>query len=68
MKKEHIIRPRDAKEYIGFQFEGLAETLEQFDYRGVAKVVRATQSVFNKTEPDTHQTMNPDCILLNIDK
>lgn len=68
MIKEHIIRPTDAKEYIGFQFDGLAETLEQFDYRGVAKVVRATQAVFNKTLPDNHQAVNPDCVLLNTDK
>jgi len=67
MKKEHIIRPIDAKEYIGYQFEGLAETLEQFDYSGVAKVVRATRAVFNKSEPDAHQSPNPDCVLLNID-
>ena len=68
MEKEHVIRPADAKEYIGFQFEGLAATLEQFDYHGMAKVVRATQAIFNKSEPDAHQSSNPDCILLNIGK
>ena len=66
MKKEHVIRPIDAKEYIGYQFEGLAQTLEQFDYSGVAKVVRATCAVFNKSAPDTHQSENPDCVLLNV--
>ena len=68
MKKEHIIRPIDAKEYIGYQFEGLAKTLEQFDYNGVAKVVRATRTVFNASEPDVHESVNPDCILLKVDK
>ena len=68
MKKEHIIRPIDAKEYIGYQFEGLAQTLEQFDYRGVAKVVRATRVVFNQSEPDAHQSCAPDCVLLKADK
>ncbi|MBQ3696248.1 MAG: hypothetical protein II938_04730 [Alphaproteobacteria bacterium] len=68
MKKTHIIRPVDAKEYIGFQFEGLVETLEQFDYRGVAKVVRATHAVFNQSAPDGHEGVNPDCIFLKADK
>ena len=68
MKKEHVIRPSDAREYIGFQFEGLATALEQFDYCGVAKVVRATRAVFNHSMPDTHQTINPDCVLLNTEK
>jgi len=68
MKKEQIIRPIDAKEYIGYQFEGLAATLEQFDYFGVAKVVRATRAVFNKSEPDPHQSADPDCVLLRSDK
>ncbi len=67
MQKEHIIRPADAKEYIGYQFDGLADVLEQFDYRGVAKVVRATHAVFDKSEPDTHETVDPDCTLLNLD-
>ena len=68
MKKEQIIRPVDAKEYIGYQFEGLVETLEQFDYKGVAKVVRATQAVFNKSVPDVHEATDPDCVLLNVGK
>ena len=69
MKKEYIISPADAKEYIGFQFEGLAATLEQFDYQDkVAKVVRATCAVFNKSEPDSHQKADPDCVLLAINK
>ena len=63
MKKEHVIRPVDAKEYINFQFQGLAETLEKFDYQGMATMVRAAHSVFNKTTPDTH-TVQPDCILI----
>ena len=68
MKKEQIIRPIDAKEYIGYQFDGLAETLERFDYTGMAKVVRATQAVFNKSTPDSHQCADPDCVLLKADK
>ena len=64
MKKEQIIRPVDAKEYIGYQFQGLAETLEQFDYGDMAKVVRATQAVFNTVKPETHKALDPDCILL----
>ena len=68
MKKEHIIRPTDAKEYISFQFDGLAETLERFDYQGVAKVVRATRAVFNQSAPDAHQSVTPDCVLLNLEK
>lgn len=67
MKKEQIIRPIDAKEYINFQFQGLAETLEKFDYQGMAEVVRATHSVFNKTVPDTH-VVQPDCILIDKQK
>ena len=63
MKKEQIIRQTDAREYIDFQFRGLAETLEKFDYQGMATMVRAAQSVFNKTTPDAHHT-TPDCILL----
>ena len=63
MKKEHIIRPADAKEYINFQFQGLVNTLEQFDYMNMANMVRATHSIFNVSTPDPHKT-NPDCILL----
>lgn len=63
MKKEQIIRQADAREYIDFQFRGLAETLEKFDYQGMATMVRAAHSVFNKTAPDEHHT-TPDCILL----
>lgn len=63
MKKEQIIRPVDAKEYINFQFRGLAETLEKFDYQGMATMVRAVHSVFNKSVPDTH-CVQPDCILI----
>ena len=68
MKKENIIRPEDAREYIHFQFDGLAETLEQFDYQSVAKVVRATQLMFNESAPNAHQTVVPDCVLLNLEK
>ena len=68
MKKEQVIRPTDAKEYIRFQFEGLATTLDQFDYRGMAQVVRAACMVFDKSTPDCHETVAPDCILLNTDK
>lgn len=68
MKKEQVIRPTDAKEYIGYQFEGLAETLEQFDYVGMAQIVRATQAIFKRAEPDQHISQNPDCILLNVGK
>ncbi len=63
MKKEQIIRPIDAKEYIDFQFRGLAETLEKFDYQGMATMVRAAHSVFDKSTPDAHPA-KPDCILL----
>lgn len=63
MKKEQVIRPVDAKEYINFQFQGLAETLEKFDYPGMASVIRATCSVFNRTAPESH-VGNPDCILI----
>lgn len=63
MKKEHIIRPVDAKEYINFQFQGLAETLEKFDYQGMAVMVRAAHSVFNKTAPDAHN-VSPDYVLI----
>ena len=63
MKKEHIIRSTDAKEYINFQFQGLVNTLEQFDYQGMANMVRATHNIFNTSMPETHKTM-PDCILL----
>lgn len=68
MKKEYIIRPTDVKEYIGFQFQGLAETLEQFDYTGMAKVVRASYNLFNKMDPDEHKHLDPDCTLLDITK
>jgi hypothetical protein len=64
MKKTHLIRPADAKEYIGFQFQGLVETLELFDYQGVARVVRATQSIFDESIPEAHKESSPDCILL----
>lgn len=67
MKKEQIIRPIDAKEYINFQFQGLAETLEKFDYQGMATMVRAAHSVFNKTSPDAH-IAQPDCILIDKQK
>ena len=63
MTKEHVIRPIDAREYINFQFKGLAETLEKFDYKGMASMVRATHSIFNKSSPESHQA-EPDCILL----
>lgn len=63
MKKEQIIRPVDAKEYINFQFRGLAETLERFDYQGMATMVRAAHSVFNKSIPDPHNA-TPDCVLI----
>jgi len=63
MKKEQVIRPVDAKEYINFQFQGLAETLDRFDYPGMASVIRATCSVFNKTNPESHVT-HPDCVLI----
>lgn len=68
MKKEHIIRPIDAKEYINFQFQGLTKTLEQFDYAGVAEVVRAAHSVFNKSVPEMHTHCVPDCVLLTAGK
>ena len=63
MEKEQIIRQEDAREYIDFQFRGLAETLEKFDYQGMATMVRAAHSVFNKCTPDAHHP-SPDCILL----
>ena len=63
MTKEQIIRPADAKEYINFQFQGLVQTLEQFDYPGVANVIRAANAVFNTTSPDKHPPQ-PDSILL----
>ncbi|MBQ4472415.1 MAG: hypothetical protein II942_04155 [Alphaproteobacteria bacterium] len=68
MKKEYTIRPTDIKEYIGFQFQCLTETLEQFDYAGMAKIVRATHNLFDKTTPDIHQPVQPDCSLLDITK
>ena len=68
MKKEHIIRPEDAREYIGYQFDGLTAILEQFDYRHVADVVRATRAVFDSSAPQAHQTNEPDCVLLNAGK
>ena len=63
MKKEQLIRPVDAKEYINFQFQGLAETLERFDYPGMATMVRATHALFNKSNPEP-MSVKPDCILL----
>ena len=63
MKKEQVIREIDAKEYINFQFQGLVNTLEQFDYKSMANVVRATHAIFNKTQPDLHKE-HPDCVLL----
>jgi len=63
MKKEQLIRPIDAKEYINFQFQGLAETLERFDYPGMATMIRATHILFNKSNPETTD-VRPDCILL----
>ena len=63
MKKEHIIRPNDAKEYINFQFRGLVNTLEQFDYTGMANMIRATHHIFNNSTPEIHKT-KPDCVLL----
>ena len=68
MKKEHIIRPIDAKEYINFQFQGLTKTLEQFDYPGVAQVIRAAHGIFNKSLPETTETHEPDCVLLDVGK
>ena len=68
MKKEHIIRPADAKEYISFQFQGLTQTLEQFDYPGVANVVRAAHGIFQKSMPETSKSCTPDCVLLNATK
>jgi len=63
MTKEQIIRPADAKEYINFQFQGLIQTLEQFDYPCMAGIVRATHSIFNNTISKTQHTQ-PDYILL----
>lgn len=68
MTKEHIIRPTDAREYIDFQFDGLATTLEQFDFNTMAKIVRATQAIFNKTNPDSHVEAEPDYTLFNTTK
>ena len=67
MTKEHIIRQVDAKEYINFQFQGLIQTLEQFDYPTMATVVKATQQAFNTTTPNSHNSQ-PDCILLEKTK
>ncbi len=67
MKKTQIICPADAREYIDYQFKGLAQTLELFDYNGMADMVRATRAVFSQTSPDTY-TSAPDCILLEVDK
>ena len=68
MSKEHIIRQADAKEYISFQFQGLTQTLEQFDYPSVAEVVRAAHAVFQKSLPETSESCMPDCVLLNAGK
>ena len=67
MKKDQIIRPTDAREYIDFQFRGLAATLEKFDYQGMATMVRAAHSVFIKSTPDSHH-VQPDCILIEKNK
>ena len=66
MKTQHIIRPQDAREYIDFQFNELANTLEQFDYPQMANLVKATHTAFSQTSPQ--HTPTPDCILLNTTK
>ena len=66
MKKEHLIRPIDAKEYINFQFQGLVNTLEQFDYSHVASIVRATQTIFDGSMPQQHSKCTPECSLLDV--
>lgn len=66
MTKQQTIRPVDARQYIDYQFQGLADTLEAFDFNGMAKVVRAAQNVFQKIEPDSHVKSTQDYTLSNF--
>ncbi len=68
MNKEQLIRPIDAREYINFQFNDLATTLQQFDFGGMADIVRAAQIVFQNTLPDSHPTQSTDYTLLETEK
>ena len=68
MSKEQVIRPVDAREYINFQFNDLAATLQQFDFNGMADIVRAAKVVFQNTAPDSHPTQSTDYTLLETEK
>jgi len=68
MNKEQLIRPIDAREYINFQFSDLASTLQQFDFNGMADIVRAAQIVFQSTSPDSHPAQSTDYTLVETDK
>jgi len=68
MNKEQLIRPIDAREYINFQFSDLATTLQQFDFKGMANIVRAAQIVFQNTAPDSHLSQSTDYSLLEINE